>query len=55
MLIIKSYDDKKVTFVDENNKEYELKCKNDNESFDIDVLEDILDWEYRVEKKEGSK
>ena len=51
MLKIKQFSDKKVVFVDEEDKEYVLTCKNEDEKFDIDIIEDILDWPYRTEKK----
>lgn len=50
MLSIKKINNKEVVFVDENKKEYSLKC-NDNQEFDIDIVEDIIDWAYRTEKK----
>ena len=52
MLRIKQFSDKEVVFVDENEKEYVLTCKNDNEKFDIDIIEDILDWPYRSKKND---
>lgn len=52
MLKIKQFSDKQVVFVDEEGKEYILTCKNDNEKFDIDIIEDILDWSYRSKKNE---
>lgn len=50
MLKIKQFSDKQVVFVDEEGKEYILTCKNDNEKFDIDIIEDILDWSDRRDK-----
>lgn len=50
MLKIRQFSDTKVVFVDENDKEYVLTCKNENEKFDIDIIEDILDWPYRSKK-----
>lgn len=50
MLKIKQFSDKQVVFVDEEGKEYVLTCKNENEKFDIDIIEDILDWPYRSKK-----
>lgn len=52
MLRIKQFSDKEVVFVDENEKEYKLTCKNNTDKFDIDIIEDILDWPYRSKKKE---
>ena len=52
MLKIKQFSDKEVVFVDENDKEYTLTCKNDTDRFDIDIIEDILDWPYRSNKDE---
>lgn len=50
MLKIRQFSDTRVVFVDENDKEYVLTCKNENEKFDIDIIEDILDWPYRSKK-----
>lgn len=50
MLSIKKISNKEVVFLDENNKEYTLTCKDDQE-FDVDIVEDIIDWAYRTEKK----
>lgn len=51
MLRIRQFSDTRVVFVDENDKEYVLTCKNENEKFDIDIIEDILDWSDRREKE----
>lgn len=53
MLKIRQFSDTRVVFVDENDKEYVLTCKNENEKFDIDIIEDILDWSDRRDKKDN--
>lgn len=55
MLKIKQFSDKQVVFVDEDGQEYVLTCKEDTDKFDIDIIEDILDWEYRSRHKVGKK
>lgn len=50
MLKIKQFSDREVVFVDEEGKEYVLTCKKDTDKFDLDVIEDILDWPYRASK-----
>lgn len=55
MLNIKEFSNKKVIFVDENRNEYTLKCDKENQEFDVDIIEDILDYVNRTEKKGGSK
>lgn len=50
MLRLKEFSDREIILVDENNKEYILTCKEDNQKFDRDVIEDILDWEERTKK-----
>lgn len=53
MLKIKQFSDKQVIFVDDKtDKEYVLTCKNDTERFDLDIIEDIIDWDWRQTKKE---
>ena len=51
MLKIRQFSDTRVVFIDENDKEYVLTCKNENEKFDIDIIEDILDWSDRRDKQ----
>ena len=52
MLNIKNINEKEVVFIDENNNKYKSICNND-QTFNIDIVEDIIDWEYRSRKKEG--
>ena len=44
--------DKKV-FVDENGSEFVLTCRNETDRFDIDTIEDILDWDVRTRKEDN--
>lgn len=54
MLRIKGFDEKKVIFIDEKDQEYVLIAEGDHK-FDRDIIEDILDWEYRSRHKVGKK
>lgn len=54
MLSIKEISNKEIIFIDENKKEYKLTCSYDQE-FDRDVVEDIIDWAYRTEKKANNE
>lgn len=54
MLRIKQFSDKEVVFVDEDGQEYVLTCKKDTDRFDIDIIEDILEWPYRSKKKDDN-
>ena len=51
MLKIKEFYDQKIVFIDEDGEEYTLTADGDNK-FDLDTIEDILDWEYRRSKNE---
>lgn len=53
MLKIKQFSDKEVVFVDENGSEFILTCKNETDRFDIDTIEDILDWDVRTRKEDN--
>lgn len=53
MLKIKQFSDKEVVFVDENESEFVLTCKNETDRFDIDTIEDILDWDVRTRKEDN--
>lgn len=55
MLRIKEFNEKRVVLIDDEDKEYVLTCKKDTDRFDIDIIEDILDWEYRSRHKVGKK
>lgn len=55
MLNIKEFNNKKVVFINENKEEYTLKCDKEDQEFNIDIIEDILDYVNRTEKKGGSK
>lgn len=51
MLKIKSFEDDRVVFEDDDNKEYVLTCDKDKgQRFDLDIIEDILDYENRRTK-----
>lgn len=53
MLKIKQFSDKEVVFEDENGSEFVLTCKNETDRFDIDIIEDILDWDVRTRKEDN--
>ena len=53
MLKIKQFSDKEVVFEDENGSEFVLTCKNETDRFDIDIIEDILDWYARTRKEDN--
>lgn len=53
MLKIKQFSDKEVVFEDENGSEFVLTCKNETDRFDIDTIEDILDWDIRTRKEDN--
>ena len=53
MLKIKQFSDKEVVFEDENGSEFVLTCKNKTDKFDIDTIEDILDWDVRTRKEDN--
>ena len=49
MLRLKEFTEKKVVFIDENDQEYVLTAEGD-QKFDLDTIEDILDWADRRNK-----
>lgn len=47
MLVLKEFSETKVILQDENGEEYELVCTKPGQTFDLDLIEDILDYSNR--------
>ena len=51
MLRLKEFNTDKIVFTNDNNNEFVLTADSSkNQEFDLDIIEDILDWAYRTEK-----
>lgn len=51
MLKLKEFSETKVLFEDENGEVFELRCTKLGQKFDLDLIEDILNYVDRTEER----
>ena len=53
MIRLKEFSTNRIVLTD-GEQEHELTCKNSSQLFDLDTIEDILDYPERVERRDNS-